>query len=161
MNEIWDAIDGLDYLVSNSGKVLNVATGHESVGGTIKKYKALRLTNHKVYYIHRLVATAFIPNPENKPEVNHLDGNTHNNHFSNLEWATRRENISHACSVLRFFDKFKNRFTQDEERQILRMWLVYGLTYKSIAELIGRSWSAVRKVTVRFKEGKIKYEPTI
>jgi hypothetical protein len=84
------------YLKSMCGKVMKTYAdkkGYHSIDLRIDK-------QHKRYLMHRLVAQCFIPNPENKPEVNHKDGDKSNNHLSNLEWATKSENEKHAYSVL-------------------------------------------------------------
>ena len=67
--------------------------GRPHVQYTVGLTKCGKRTTH---LIHRLVAQAFIPNPENKPQINHIDGNPLNNHISNLEWVTNQENAIHA-----------------------------------------------------------------
>ena len=99
-------ISGYDnYYITEDGKVYNAKTGRY-LKVTLRPvgYCAVNLSKNGVYksfYVHRLVAEAFIPNPEHKPYINHIDENKSNNHISNLEWCTQKENINAGTVIQR------------------------------------------------------------
>jgi hypothetical protein len=111
--EIWKDIKGFEgiYQVSDLGNIKSL--NRIDVRGLNRKGKAKRGRINRYGYIqvqlwkngksidkslHRLVAEAFIPNPQNKPEVNHKDGDKQNNSVDNLEWSSSKENIEHAVN---------------------------------------------------------------
>lgn len=102
--EIYRDIEGYeDYQVTSWGRVFNRKTG-KFVNQEVhdKGYLRVDLYNdhgRKHFKVHRLVAMAFVPNPEDKPQVNHIDGNNQNNSFTNLEWVTDAENKEHASNL--------------------------------------------------------------
>lgn len=123
--EVWKDVFGYGdcYQVSNFGRVRVNYISH------LKRPKKLGIISQKsdrrdkymlvnmgikpnrfVVSVHRLVAIAFIDNPDGKPHVNHLDGNPKNNHVANLEWCTRSENMQHAYHVLGRVSSRKGRF---------------------------------------------------
>lgn len=117
-NEIWLPIKGHEglYEVSNKGRikslpreVVRFGFHKENVVESIRppkkdKYLRIELSKegiNKIYPIHRLVAIAFIENPNNKPFINHKDGNKYNNSVENLEWCTHSENQKYSFDVLK------------------------------------------------------------
>lgn len=90
------------YLISNLGIVISLKRNTILKPQTYNGYYQIGLNkNSKLKWktIHRLVANAFIPNSNNKPCVNHIDGNKQNNYVDNLEWVTHSENVKHAFKI--------------------------------------------------------------
>ena len=110
--EIWKDVIGYKgiYKVSNFGKVNN---GYKNLSSCKRRgYLGLTLVkkgNKKNVLVHRLVGKTFIPNPNNKPFINHIDSNRTNNHVDNLEWCTSKENMQHASKNGRLLNHSNKR----------------------------------------------------
>lgn len=86
-----------DYDITRDGEVFNKKWGYRKLKPQLngKGYLRVHIAG-RMYFVHRLVAEKYVPNPENKPQVNHKDGNKLNNNADNLEWVTNQENRNHA-----------------------------------------------------------------
>ena len=95
---------GDKYSVTDGGKVYSFVKGYRHELSQVKtskrgRYRAVRMTvdgRSKLCYVHRLVAEAFIQNPNGYPDINHIDGDPSNNRVDNLEWCTPKQNLEHA-----------------------------------------------------------------
>lgn len=100
--DMWREIPftGGQYMVSRDGQVKTAKTGRilkpniDARG--YERVCLFKFNREKRYKVHRLVAITFIPNADNKPQVNHKDGNKRNNSVENLEWVTNEENMHHS-----------------------------------------------------------------
>jgi hypothetical protein len=125
--EIWEDVKGYEglYQVSNMGRVKSLAriVEHPPQGTLTVKEKILTPSKNRVgylqvrlskssteclKYIHRLVAEAFILNPDNKPQVNHISGRKNQNDIKNLEWSSRSSNIKRFAAMYRLGFKITN-----------------------------------------------------
>lgn len=153
MPENWLPITGFEgqYEVSDLGRVRSLSravvatTGIRHRQGRIRKFGlasgyhviqlGVRGARH-TYIVHRLVAQAFIPNPENKPEVNHLHAPKTNNCADNLEWATRPENTEHAVAndLIAYGEAKPNHCLTESEVIELRSLAAQGWSYVALAQ---------------------------
>ena len=144
--EIWKDVVGYEgvYQISNLARVKRVGYNIESPHCKYRRaykdemeikqmistngYKKLSLCKDKIIknqMVHRLLMIAFVPNPENKPFINHIDGNTLNNSLENLEWCTPKENVNHAINIGLINNKGINnkntKITEDIAKEIKRL----------------------------------------
>jgi hypothetical protein len=157
----------MEYRICEKNNKYKVNQNGDVIGprGTVLKgfihpkgYKHVFLGNGDCSKVHRLVAQAFIPNPENKKEVNHIDGNKLNNHVSNLEWVTHTENMRHASKngLYNPSNGSKNGnsyFTEEQVKEIRNTYIArhpqfsgsalakkYGVSGHAISYIINRGW---------------------
>lgn len=179
MDEIWKDIEGYKgyYQVSNCGRVKSLQRFKScGKGGFIQKerimkqsltttgYKKVELSKdgkRKSMKVHRLVAMAFIDNPDNKPDVNHIDGNPLNNHLVNLEWCTESENINHAIRT-----GLKKVF-YIERSKLYDLYINQRLNPEEIGKMYGVSNTPITKQLAKYNlpirttgEARIKYNIT-
>jgi len=169
IEEIWKDVKGYEglYQVSNIGRVKRLRFTNRYTDREQERIKVLKLCKKgylrvalfkngkgKHVEVQRLVAIAFIPNPDNKPEVNHIDGNKKNNKVENLEWVTISENAIHSARALQKNVRRVNQYDLQDR---------YLATYSSItiaSEITGVKQSSISNVLAkrRNKAGGYKWK---
>ena len=141
-----------NYSVSTDGIVKNNKTGRVLKQDLSRRYPAVRLGKFGgAYSVHRLVALSFIDNPENKPQVNHIDGCKTNNHVTNLEWNTAKENTRHAqlngLMRIRTYPVFRSqKITKDEASEICEAYATGLFTQRELAKAVGISHGRINQL---------------
>lgn len=146
-----------DYIITENGEIINKHNNRKVKPQPNGKGYLRVIIGHKRYFVHRLVAQKYIPNPENKLQVNHKDGNKLNNCVDNLEWVTNQENRNHAiknglhfcgekCSWSKLTEKdvlFIRKDTFYNIIQLAKMFKVSRTTIRDIKK--GRSWKQLKR----------------
>lgn len=135
----WRIIEeDTNYMVSNTGLVKRISTNHILSFGNKKRYYTVALHSNgtrKDRYVHRLVALAFLPNPNNLGYVNHKDHNIHNNCVDNLEWCSSSENARHSYENGRRKEEYRTvrkKITQKMIDSTKKIVVQYDLNMKEL-----------------------------
>lgn len=152
------------YVVNEEGTIRSIERNGTSKGGRILKhstdsygYSVVKMRNKKIVKtkkVHRVVAEAFIENPENKEQVNHIDGNKKNNHVSNLEWNNPVENIKHMLKLGLYKGDFGRVKVDKVDPKNMKVLETYN-SLKEAGEKNNLMWQNISQVIrgQRFKSG--------
>lgn len=170
MKEIWKDIIGYEglYQISNLGRVKVLQRTvfvngkkpfikqEEILNGSVESKGYLVFALYKnlkrsILKAHRLIAIHFIPNPEGKPQINHIDGNKLNNNLSNLEWCTFKENAVHAFKTgLRVNPKGQDhggsKLTDETVKEIVSKYKMGGISYRKLGKEYAISYAVIYNI---------------
>lgn len=156
--EQWRKIEGYEnWSVSTHGNVRNDKLGKNLQKYVDRGYEHVRIRGNALR-IHRLVATAFIPNPNNYPMVNHKDENKINNNVKNLEWCTNKYNCNYGTRNIRISEKTRIRMIGNNCRGY--SVVIDGVKYESIKDASEKTCvtkHALYNRKTEYKGHKIKY----
>ena len=146
-----------DYEITKDGEIINKHNNRKvKLQPNTKGYLRV-IIGHKKYFVHRLVAQKYIPNPQNKPQVNHKDGNKLNNCVFNLEWVTNQENRNHAienglhtCGEKCFWAKLTSKdvlfILQDKIHNITELATMFNVARATIRDIKnGKTWKQLKR----------------
>lgn len=142
-----------DYGIAEDGEIINLYTKQIKFTCVNKDgYLQVAFGTAKVkrtFLVHRLVAESFIPNPENKPQVNHIDGNKLNCHISNLEWVTPRENLIHAFKTglqKRGEAHGRSKLTEEQVREIRYRYANEKISYAQLSRDYNVNPNSIKRI---------------
>lgn len=176
MNDIeyWKDLEDSEYQISNLGRIRKTKILHPATNTGGYKYIIIK---NKRFLIHRLVAEAFLPNPDKKTQVNHIDSDRSNNELYNLEWVTPQENILHSyrCSIRKLEYVIYRKEDNKEFPSISSISKYYNTDYRKVKDVLeiknGKKFFSEKKLLEILSKKdnrhktpknaiKIKYVPT-
>lgn len=172
-NEIWKDIDinGVKFVVSSEGRLARLLNPYlkKNKKRPDNAYLCVNISTNgklKSFKVHRLVAQAFIPNPENKPQVNHISGVKTDNRVENLEWVTANENMLHAFKIGLNHSKekhYKSKLTNAQREEIIKSYIPFSRNFgtRALAKKYNVSHEAISSLIRKYSISSVSENKNI
>ena len=146
-----------DYIITKQGEIINKHNNRKLKPQPNGKGYLRVIIGKQKYFVHRLVAEKYIPNPNNKLQVNHIDGNKLNNCVDNLEWVTNQENRNHAiknnlyiygdrCSWAKLTSNEVLEILNDDKHNFTELSKIFNVSRNTISNIkYGRTWKQLKR----------------